>query len=208
MAGILLIDDAKITHHLLRNILENVGYTVCGEASNGKEGIEKYNRYNPELVFCDIMMKEMNGLEFLKAIKAMDPEAKVVICTSVGSKSHIEEARNAGAVDYIVKPIKAANVIDVAEKLIGKPAPFPKVSYKHLMEERALAEGLESRHVLDFFEAFLKANSFGLDDARINRQYLISNIDSLTISIRALLSAKMSTAQVNTLMDIFQSLTL
>lgn len=206
MSGILVIDDAKITHRMFKNILNKAGYTVCGEALNGREGIEKFKQLNPDLVFCDIMMKEMDGIEFLKAVMAEDPEAKVVICTSAGDKHHNNEAREAGAKDFIVKPIRAADVISVTERLIGKPVPSSGFSYKKLMEEQAASLGLENRCILDFMEAFQTITHLDMGDARVDKQYLVQNMDTLMISIRALISIKMSDEQTGQLMDIFRNL--
>ena len=97
MANILLIDDSMLARNLLRLILENAGYTICGEAPNGKEGLEKYKQLKPDLVFCDIMMDEMNGLECMRAILSVNPDANVVILTSVGDELHLDEAIKSGA---------------------------------------------------------------------------------------------------------------
>ena len=206
MAGVLLIDDSTLARKLVRNILQNKGYTVCGEASDGRKGLEKSKKLKPDLVFCDILMNEMNGVECLQAILAYDPGARVVICTSVGDELHANEASQAGARGFIVKPINAEEVIRVTEMLIGKPAPVPKKNYRDLMEERAEAEGIGGKPLLDFFEAFRQFNGFGIDSAKVDGQYLADNAARLTIGIRALLSAKMSSAQAERLLDIFREL--
>jgi len=206
MANVLLIDDSQLARGLMRGIMENTGYTVCGEAANGQEGLEKFKQMRPDLVFCDIMMHGMNGVECMREILKEDPNAKVVICTSVGDKLHTEEAITAGAKGFIVKPIKASEVIRITETLIGKPAPVPKKSYKEIMSERAASEGIEGKPLLDFFEAFQKFNGFGFDDPKINEQYLRENGAGMIIGVRALLSAKMSKAQVDQVMNIFEGL--
>lgn len=206
MAKILLIDDSQLARNLLRLILEEEGYTVCGEASNGREGLEKYKQLKPDLVFCDIMMNEVNGVECLQAILAEDPDAKVVMCTSVGDKLHFNETIEAGAKGFVTKPIKTAEVSYITRLLIGEPTPASQKSYKDLMEEKALEKGLERKAVLDFFAAFRQLNGFELDDPRVDNEYLRENAESVTIGVRALLSAKMPTAQADHLMKIFDGL--
>lgn len=206
MAKIMLVDDSRLARNLLRAILENNGYIVCGEASNGRKGVEKYRKLKPDLVFCDLMMNEMDGLECMRTILKEDPEAKVVICTSAGDELHSREALSSGAKGFLVKPINASEAVQLAEKLIGKPVPASQKTYKELMEERAISAGVDGKPLLDFFEAFRKLNGFGLDDARVNEQYLRDNIAGWTIGVRALLTAKTAAAQVDQVMDIFQNL--
>ena len=206
MAKIMLVDDSHLARNLLRAILENGGYTICGEASNGRKGVEKYRKLKPDLVFCDLMMNEMDGVECMRTILAEEPEAKIVICTSAGDALHVKEAMSAGAKGFLVKPINAAEAIKLTEKLIGKPVPVAQKSYKELMEERAMSAGMDTKPLLDFFEAFRKLNGFGLDDPRIDEQYLKDNIAGWTIGVRALLTAKTAAAQVNQVMDLFQNL--
>lgn len=206
MAGILLIDDAQITRTLLRMMLEENGYTVCGEAANGIDGLKQYRDLRPDLVFCDIMMNEMNGMECMQAILDEDTNATVVICTSAGDEIHIKEALDAGAKEFITKPVKAVEVIRIAEKFMGKPV-TKRISYKELMEKRAAEAGVDGKPLLDFFAAFRQYSGFGFSDPRVTEQYLRENGAGITIGVRALLSAKMSTEQVNKIMDVFGRLT-
>lgn len=206
MAKIMLVDDSHLARNLLRAILENNGYTVCGEASNGKKGVEKYRKLKPDLVFCDLMMNEMGGVECMREILKEEPGAMVVICTSAGDELHEREARSAGAKGFLVKPINAAEALRLTEQLIGKPVPASQKTYKERMEERAMSAGVDGKPLLDFFEAFRKLNGFGLEDARVDEQYLRDNIAGWTIGVRALLTAKTAAAQVDQVMDIFQNL--
>ena len=77
--SILICDDAAFMRMMLKDILVKEGYEVVGEAVNGADGVEKYNSLKPDLVTMDITMPEMDGIAALKAIRAGDPAAKVVI---------------------------------------------------------------------------------------------------------------------------------
>lgn len=206
MANILLIDDSLLARNLFRSILENRGYTICGEAANGKEGLEKYKQLQPDLVFCDIMMDEMDGLDCMQAILSTAPEARVVICTSVGDELHLDEAMKAGAKSFLKKPVIADDIIRMTKMLIGEPHPETNLSYKKLMEKRTNEKGIEGKALLDFFDAFRQINGFELDDPKVNAQYLKENTEHITIAVRALLSAKMPTVISDYLMDVFQGL--
>lgn len=206
MANILLIDDSMLARNMLRLILEDKGYIICGEAVNGKEGFEKYKQLKPDLVFCDIMMDEMNGLECMQAILSVAPDAKVVICTSVGDELHLDEALKSGAKGFFKKPVVYDDVIHITEMLIGKPSPETRLSYKKLMEKGANEKGIEGKCLLDFFDAFRQINGFELDDPKVDEQYLKENTAQVTIAVRALLSAKMPTIISEYLMDVFQGL--
>lgn len=206
MTNILLIDDSLLARNLLRLTLEDGGYTICGEAANGREGLEKYKQLNPDLVFCDIMMDEMNGLECLRAILSISPEARVIICTSAGDELHLEDAMKSGAKGFLKKPAVADDVISITKKLIGEPSPDSNLSYKKLMEKRCGEKGIEGKALLDFFDAFRQINGFELDDPKVYVQYLKENTERVTIAVRALLSAKMPIVILDYLVDVFQGL--
>lgn len=116
---ILITDDALFMRVTLKNILENNGFEVVGEAANGVESVNLYKRLKPDLVTMDITMPEMDGLTALKEIRAMDPTATVVMCTAMGQKTLVVEAIQAGAKDFIVKPFQPERVIEAMSKLLA-----------------------------------------------------------------------------------------
>lgn len=113
---ILLVDDAVFMRMKLKDILEKNGYEVVGEAQNGLEAIEKYKSERPDLVTMDITMPEMDGVTALKSIKAIDPKAKVIMCSAMGQQSMVMDAIQAGAIDFIVKPFDNDRVIESVNK--------------------------------------------------------------------------------------------
>ena len=116
---VLIVDDAVFMRMKLKDILEKNGYEVVAEAQNGVEAIEKYKSESPELVTMDITMPEMDGIEALKSIKAMDPNAKVIMCSAMGQQSMVMEAIQSGALDFIVKPFDTDRVIQSLNKITG-----------------------------------------------------------------------------------------
>ncbi|MCF7861691.1 response regulator [Candidatus Woesearchaeota archaeon] len=113
---ILIVDDSAFMRNMLKNLITSSGGEVVGEAVDGNDAIEKFKQSSPQLVFLDIMMPNKNGLDALKEIMAINPEAKVVMCTSVGQEKVVMEAVEAGASDYIVKPFKQDDIKAVLEK--------------------------------------------------------------------------------------------
>lgn len=106
MAKILIVDDCEVMRGILRRMLENGGYDVVGEASNGKEALEMYGEYNPDLVTMDIQMLGVDGLEVLKEILRSDSSAKVIMVTAVLNDPLKDKALDSGAVGYISKPFR------------------------------------------------------------------------------------------------------
>lgn len=118
MARILIIDDAKFMRITLRNILLDANHQVIGEGENGKEAIELYREFRPDLVTMDITMPEMDGIEAVKAIKKEFPDAKIVMCSAMGQQKMVVEAIEAGAKDFIIKPFDELRVTDAINRVL------------------------------------------------------------------------------------------
>ena len=119
MGKILIVDDTLFMRTLLKNILFSGGHTIVGEAADGDEAIVKYKELKPDLVTMDVVMPKMNGIEALKAIKALDPGARVVMCTAVGQEQMVKLAIKSGARGYIVKPFQAPKVVEEINNVLG-----------------------------------------------------------------------------------------
>lgn len=113
---ILITDDALFMRVTLKKILTENGFEVVGEAQNGKEAVEQFKSLKPDIVTMDITMPEMDGLQALKAIKEIDPSARVVMCTAMGQKTMVVEAIQAGAKDFVVKPFQPDRVLEAMAK--------------------------------------------------------------------------------------------
>lgn len=120
MAGkILIVDDAAFMRMMIKDVLTKNGFEVIGEAENGKVAIERYKELSPDLVIMDITMPEMNGIDALKGIKALNSAAKVVMCSAMGQQAMVIEAIQSGAKDFIVKPFQADRVCEAVRKVLG-----------------------------------------------------------------------------------------
>ncbi|MFC7392560.1 response regulator [Scopulibacillus cellulosilyticus] len=116
---ILIVDDAAFMRMMLKDILTKNGYSVAGEAGDGKEAVEKYNELKPDLVTMDITMPEMDGITSLKKIREINPDAKVIMCSAMGQQAMVIDAIQAGAKDFIVKPFQADRVNEAIKKVLG-----------------------------------------------------------------------------------------
>lgn len=119
MAKILIVDDAAFMRMMIKDILTKNGYEVIGEAANGIQAVELYKANQPDLVTMDITMPEMDGIEAVKQIKAVNPGAKVIMCSAMGQQSMVMDAIKAGASDFIVKPFQADRVLEAVKKIVG-----------------------------------------------------------------------------------------
>ena len=115
---ILYCDDSLLVRRQLKEILEEQGFTNLIEASDGEEAVEKFEKEKPDLVFCDIVMPKLDGLEALIKIKNIDKEASVVMISTSGTKLNLTKALNEGAKDFIQKPFDEKRVKKVLSNFI------------------------------------------------------------------------------------------
>ena len=116
---ILLVDDAAFMRKMLKDTLSKNGYTDLYEAVDGADAVEKYDELKPDLVIMDITMPNMDGLEALKAIRAKDGNANVVMCSAMGQEAMVVEAVQAGIKDFIVKPFKEDRLMKAVNTILG-----------------------------------------------------------------------------------------
>ncbi|MCL6571021.1 MAG: response regulator [Bacillus sp. (in: Bacteria)] len=120
MTRVLIVDDAAFMRMMLKDILTKNGLTVVGEAVNGADAIEKYGELNPDVVTMDITMPEMDGITSVKKIRALHPQANIIMCSAMGQQPMVLEAIQAGAKDFVVKPFQADRVINSINKVLGR----------------------------------------------------------------------------------------
>ena len=117
MAKVLIVDDAAFMRISIKNMLTKNGYEVVGEAENGVMGVEMYKSLSPDIVTMDITMPEMSGLDALKEIMKLNPQAKVVMVSAMGQEAMVRDAIVSGAKGFIVKPFKEEGIITAMKKL-------------------------------------------------------------------------------------------
>ncbi len=121
MARILICDDARFMRLMLSRIISKMGHEVVGEASNGEEAVQMYHDLKPDIITLDVVMPKMDGLNALRRILAIDPEAKVLMVTAIGNQTMVLNAMRLGAREYVVKPFRIGEVVRAVNKLLTTP---------------------------------------------------------------------------------------
>ena len=141
---VVIAEDEAIIRLDLKETLEEEGYDVVGETGRGDEAVDLVMRLEPDLAILDIKMPGMDGLEAAKAIST-NRAAAVLILTAFSQRDLIEQARDAGALAYLVKPFQKSELIPAVEVALGRFAEM-----KALAEENSsLAEQLATRKLVD-----------------------------------------------------------
>ncbi len=117
---VLIVDDSVFMRDIIKDIFTAGGFTVAGEAGNGVEAVEKYKELKPDLVTMDLVMPYRNGIDATREILRGDAKALIVMCSALGQETMVMEAIEAGAVDFIVKPPRAEDVLAVVKKVLGE----------------------------------------------------------------------------------------
>lgn len=120
MAKVMLVDDSRFMKLYIKNMVTALGHEIIGEADNGLEAIIQYSKLNPDLVFMDITMPDMTGINAVREIIKLDRNARIVMCSAMGQKMMIQEALQAGAKDFIVKPFQFDKIQEFIEKYAKK----------------------------------------------------------------------------------------
>jgi two-component system, response regulator PdtaR len=141
---VVIAEDEAIIRLDLREMLEEEGYTVVGEAGRGDEAVELVRQLDPDLCIFDIKMPGLDGLSAARAV-CSERNAAVVILTAFSQRNLIEQARDAGVLSYLVKPFQRAELVSAIEVALGRFDEMVK------LEEtvKELEGQLESRKMVD-----------------------------------------------------------
>ena len=117
---IMIVDDAAVMRLMLKQLLTKSGYEICAEVANGAEAVAMYPQAKPDLVTMDITMPDMDGITAVQQILKLDPSAKIVMCSAVGTVEKVKSAILAGAKNFLVKPLQADKVIATIQQVLGE----------------------------------------------------------------------------------------
>lgn len=114
---VLIVDDSPIIHKMLRKTLEENNFDVCGDAKNGREGVELFEKLRPDITFMDVTMPVMDGLQAAKGIKAIDSNAGIIMLTAMGDNKIMEEAKSVGVDVFLKKPFNNYKIVSAISGL-------------------------------------------------------------------------------------------
>lgn len=120
MIKVLIVDDEALVRIGIKSCIkwEDSGFEIVGEAENGMEALTMADKYRPDLVLTDIRMPKMDGLEFIKQLKEMQPDVKTVILSCYNDFSYVREAMKLGALDYVLKlSLQPEELLDILNKI-------------------------------------------------------------------------------------------
>ena len=114
----MIVDDSLYMRTVIKDALTKAGYEVVGQAANGETAIDMSLELQPDLITLDNILPDMLGLDILKVLKSEDVKSKVIMVSAVGQQTVIEEGKNLGADEYLVKPFTNDQLLAVVKKTI------------------------------------------------------------------------------------------
>lgn len=163
---VVIAEDEAIVRLDLREILEEEGYLVVGEAGRGDEAVELVRKHRPDLVILDIKMPGMDGLAAARAIST-EQQTAVLILTAFSQRDLVDQARDAGALAYLIKPFQKEELLPALEVALGRFREIRALSDENaLLSEgnRSLEAQLETRRWVDRAKGKLM-DGFGLSES-------------------------------------------
>ena len=183
---IVVADNESIIRMDLRELLEEAGHTVVGEANDGQKAVELARQYRPDLVIMDIKMPEMDGITAAKII-SNEKLAPVLLLTAFSQKDIVEKAKDSGVLAYLVKPVKEVNLFPAMEIAISRFQEFAELE----RELEDVKNSLETRKLLDRAKGILM-DTYNLGESEAYRriqQYSMSKRKSIREVAEAIVAA-------------------
>lgn len=164
---ILIADDESIIRLDLKEMLEDNGHTVVGEATDGKLAVELAGKLSPDLIVMDVKMPNMDGLEAVRKINSdpKRPRIPVVMVTAYSQPELVEQAVELGVFAYLVKPIKEGDIMPTIEVAMSRAEEMNALNN----EVNNLKEALETRKVVERAKGIL-IESYGITEAEAFRK--------------------------------------
>jgi response regulator NasT len=182
---VVVAEDEAIIRLDLKELLEEEGFEVVGETGRGDEAVELVRRLQPDLAILDIKMPGLDGLSAARQITG-DRLAAVLILTAFSQRDLVEQARDAGAMSYVVKPFQKSDLIPAIELSLGRHAELRSLE----AEVGDLAERLEARKIIDRAKGVLM-DDHGMSESQswrflqteaMNRRAKVHDIAALVVA--------------------------
>ena len=161
---IIIADDEALIRMDLREMLAAAGHTIIAEGANGEEALEATRDLHPDLVIMDVKMPKMDGLTAAKLINE-EQLAPVLLLTAYSQKDIVEQAKEAGVLAYIVKPVREEQLFPALEIAVSRFKEFQ--SFKEEVEQ--LRASLATRKLLDRAKGILM-DAYNLSESEAYRR--------------------------------------
>ncbi|MFF2010501.1 ANTAR domain-containing response regulator [Streptomyces sp. NPDC058195] len=185
---VVIAEDEALIRLDLKEMLEEEGYTVVGEAGDGQQAVELAREHRPDLVILDVKMPVLDGISAAEKI-AEESIAPVLMLTAFSQRDLVERARDAGAMAYLVKPFSKSDVVPAIEMAVSRFAEL-----KALENEVAdLAQRLETRKLVDRAKSILQTD-YGLSEPAAFRWIQKTSMDR-RLSMQQLAEALIADAE-------------
>lgn len=183
---IVVADNESIIRMDLREILEEAGHNVVGEAGDGLKAVELARKLKPDLIIMDIKMPEMDGIAAAKII-SNEKIAPVLLLTAFSQKEIVDKAKDSGVLAYLVKPVKEVNLFPAMEIALSRFREFLEIE----QELENVKNSLETRKILDRAKGILM-DAYNLTESEAYRriqQYSMSKRKSIRDVAEAIIDA-------------------
>lgn len=169
---VVIADDEPIILLDLRQMLEELGVSVVGEASDGKQAVEKVRQLKPDLAILDIKMPEMDGIEAARVLH-QERLAPVLILTAYSDRELIERAKQAGVYGYLVKPFKQADLMPAIEIALSRYHDTLELE----QQVNDLKDALETRKIIERAKGILM-DTYGLREQEAYRRIQVQSMNT------------------------------
>jgi AmiR/NasT family two-component response regulator len=183
---IIIADDESIIRMDLKEMLEEAGHTVIGEASNGAKAIELVRAHKPDLVIMDVKMPQMDGIAAAKII-SNEKIAPVLLLTAFSQKDIVDKAKDSGVLAYLVKPVKEESLFPAMQIALSRFQEFAELE----QELEDVKNSLETRKILDRAKGILM-DTYNLTETEAYRriqQYSMSKRKAIKDVAEAIIGA-------------------
>ena len=183
---IIIADDESIIRMDLKEMLEEAGHTVIGEASNGVKALELVRSLQPDLVIMDVKMPQMDGIAAAKII-SNEKIAPVLLLTAFSQKDIVDKAKDSGVLAYLVKPVKEESLFPAMQIALSRFQEFAELE----QELENVKNSLETRKILDRAKGILM-DTYNLTETEAYRriqQYSMSKRKAIKDIAEAIVGA-------------------
>jgi len=216
---ILIVDDLELVRIMIKNIIEEYGYTSIGEASNGQEAVEIYEKLKPDIVIMDITMPIMDGIDAAMKITSKYKDARIIMCSSTSNLRVITDSFKAGARDFISKPLSNFRLMKAVVSVLSDQCALDKDRIESFLSavakhgnDKLFDINLNQEEIDAFIDIDLQDNEDKYIDTylkKINCRYIDNNesivAESLPLEEKVMIELKSKFTDISEQLSVYMS---